>query len=546
MRAGGDGVRGAADPLAGRCGREERTRTVRATEMVLTTTDIARRGPVLFGSRRGVRRTARPASLIVAAATIALGLAAAVPAEAQQTERPDRSKRPAVGPAPELKLPPVERYTLSNGLEVLVMGKRGLPLVQVNLHVRTGSVRDPADRIGLASLTADMLDEGAAGLDALELADRFERLGARFGVGAGAHTSTVSLRVPVARLDAGLGLMADVVLRPDFPESELERLKRERLTAMIRRHDEPNSIASALFRRVLFGESHPYGRIADEASLRATTLEDIRGFYSRYYRPGNATVIVVGDIDAASARAAIERALGAGGGGRVERARLEPAEQVRGRVVYVVDKPGSAQSVIQIGRIGIARDSKDYYAVLVMNTILGGSFTSRLNQNLREDKGYTYGAGSYFDAGPIPGAFVASAAVQTDATGPALREFMKELRAIREGVTDEEVAGARNYLAMRYPAGFQSVADIASQLAEVVQYGLPVDELNQFTRRVLAVTRQDVERVARTYIDPENLVIVVVGDRARIEAQIRAENLGEIRFLEVKDVFGEPPTSTEE
>lgn len=523
-------------------GGVERMRSARAMEMETTTIDVAARRPLLAATVRpfpGLR--AKP---LLTAVTLLLGLAAAAPVEAQQ--RPDRSKPPAVGPTPELKLPPVQRMTLPNGLELLVMEKRGLPLVQVNLHVRAGSVREPADRIGLASLAVDMLDEGAAGLDALTLADRFERLGARFGVGAGAHTSTVSLRVAVPRLEEALGLMADVVLRPDFPESELERLKRERLTAMIRRHDEPASIASALFRRVLFGEAHPYGRIADEASLRATTLDDVRGFYARYFRPGNATVIVVGDIDAATARAAIERAFGAWQGGPVEQERVEEANQVRGRVIYVVDKPGAAQSVIQIGRIGISRRSEDYYAVLVMNTILGGSFTSRLNQNLREDKGYTYGASSYFDAGHIPGAFVASAAVQTDATGPSLREFMKELRAIREGVTDEEVDGAKNYLAMRFPADFQSVAGTAGELADVVEFGLPVDDLEQYMRRVLSVTRQDVERVARTYIDPENLAIVVVGDRARIEEQIRAENLGEIRFLEVKDVFGEPPTALED
>ncbi len=539
-------------------GGVQRTRTARA--MMMTTNPIANRQSTTSRRRlpgssadrrkfrgleagRADRRGRGGARPLLTAVMLFLGLLAALPLEAQS---PDRSKPPPVGPAPDLELPPVERLTLSNGLEVLVMEKRGLPLVQVNLHVRAGSVREEAGRLGLADLTADMLDEGAAGLDALALADRFERLGARFGIGTDAHLSTVSLRVPVARLDEALGLIADVVLRPNFPEAELERLKRERLTAMIRRHDEPGRIAGALFDRTLFGEAHPYGRLADEASLRAITTADVRDFHARYYRPGNATLIVVGDIDAAGARAALERAFGGWTGGAVEQEKVAPAGQVEGRVVYLVDKPGSAQSVILIGRIGIARHSGDYYPVLVMNTILGGSFTSRLNQNLREDKGYTYGASSTFDARPVPGAFVAAASVQTDATGPALREFMKELRGIREGVTDDEVQRARNYLAMRFPAGFQSVAGIAQQLADVVQFGLPADDFNHFTDRVLAVTRQDVERVARKYIDPENLVIVVVGDRARIEAQVRAEELGEIRFLEVTDVFGEPPAATED
>ena len=502
--------------------------------------EVFQSGASAHGSRRARRVRA---GVCAAAAFLVMGATGASPLHGQM---PDRSQRPGVGPVPDLELPPVERFTLQNGLDVLVMEKRDLPLVQVNLHVRAGTVDDPADRLGLADLTADMLDEGAAGRGALELADELEYLGARFGVGAGTHLSTVSLRVPVARLDAALGLMADVIVRPDFPAAELDRLRQDRVTYLIRRHDEPNLIASALFQRTLYGADHPYGRggVGTAETLAAITTDDLRAFHRAHYRPDNATLVVVGDVDAAGIRGRLEAVFGewrANGEGAAP-ARVEPARQVQGRTVYLVDVPGAAQSVIQIGRIGVDRRSDDYYALQVMNTILGGSFTSRLNQNLREDKGYTYGARSSFDFSPVPGPFVAGAAVQTDATAPALVEFMKELEAIREPIPEEEVALARNFLAMRYPAGFQSVAGIAGRLADVIQYGLPADYFNEYTDRVLAVTREDVERVARRYIDPENVVIVIVGDRSAVEDEVRALGLGELRVLEVTDVLGPVPT----
>jgi zinc protease len=221
--------------------------------------------------------------------------------------------------------------------------------------------------------------------------------------------------------------------------------------------------------------------------------------------------------------------------------RVTDAGQVTGRVVYIVDKPGSAQSVVRLGRIGVPRSTQDYYALEVMNVILGGSFTSRLNQNLREDKGYAYGASSGFGYLPAAGPWFASSAVQTQSTGPALAEFMNELRGMHQTMPADEVERARNFLAMRYPAGFQSVAAIAGRLADIVQYGLPIDYFNRYVDSVLAVTPADVERVARRYIDPENVAIFVVGDRQVIEQQVRDQNLGPIRFLSVTDVLGPMP-----
>lgn len=456
---------------------------------------------------------------------------------------PDRSTRPAVGRAPAVALPPLREFTLANGLDVLLMEKRDLPLVQLNLILDAGGVRDDAERAGLASLTAAMLDEGAAGMSALEIADALERLGARFAIGADAHAATVSLRAPSPLLEEAVAVMADVVLRPDFPQADLERLRLERLTSLLRRHDEPNAIAGVLYDETLFGAAHPYGRsgIGTERSLRALTRDDLRDFHQRHYSPASATAIVVGDIDEAGARALLERAFGAWSRRGVPGADVPAPVQVQGRVVYLVDKPGAAQSVVRLGRIGVPRSTRDYYALQVMNVILGGSFTSRLNQNLREDKGYAYGAGSGFNYMPATGSWFASSSVQTHSTGPALAEFMSELRRMHEPIPEEEVERARNFLAMRYPAGFQSVADIAGRLGEVARYSLPRDYFNRFVPEVLAVTRADVERVAREYIDPDNVAIFVVGDRDVIEQQVRDQDLGEIVFLEVTEVLGPVP-----
>jgi zinc protease len=456
---------------------------------------------------------------------------------------PDRSARPAVGEAPDVVLPSLQEFTLSNGLRVLLMEKRDIPLVQINLLVGAGTSRDDNAAPGVASMTAAMLDEGAAGRSALDIADAFEMLGARFGVGAGTHASSMSLRVPSPRLAEALAIAADVMLRPDFPDTELDRLRAERLTGLVRRYDEPNAIAAALFSQTLYGTAHPYGREdgGTVASLRAMTTADLRSFHERFYRPNNVTAIVVGDIDRAQAERLLGSAFGSWPRADVPAQTIADASQVRGRMIHLVDKPGAAQSIVRLGRIGVPRSTADYYALEVMNVILGGSFTSRLNQNLREDKGYSYGASSGFAWLPSAGPWSASAAVQTQSTGPAIAEFMNELRGMHEPIPAEEIDRAKNFLAMRYPSGFQSVAGIAGRLGDLVQFDLPSDYFNRYVDNVLGVSASDVQRVAREYIDPDNVTIFVVGDRQVIEQQVRDLGLGDIRFLEVTDVFGPMP-----
>jgi predicted Zn-dependent peptidase len=474
---------------------------------------------------------------ITAAVTLLAAAAGLLSAQA-----PDRSRPPEPGPAPTLTLPPITRTTLPNGLSVIHMAKHDVPLVQVNVVVRAGQVHDPADRPGLASMTAAMLDEGAGSRDALALADAVDYLGASLSVGGGAHETTVALHVPVAQLDPALELLADVVLRPRFDGEELERQRRQRLTSMAQWHDEPRAIAAAAYGAALYGAAHPYGRMATgtPASVGAMAVADLQAFHRARFVPNNAAVIVVGDVSLDDIRPRLERLFGGWSRGAVpDVAAPDPPRATRR--VLLVDKPGAAQSEIQIGLVGVPRSTPDYYALVVMNTILGGSFSSRLNQTLREEKQYTYGARSSFAFGLLPGPFTASASVQTAVTDSALVEFIRELNGIRQQVPEDELARARNYVALRFPGGFQAVSQIAGRLEDLYLYDLPTDYFNGYVQGVLAVTRADVQRVARRYVTPDRMSIVVVGDRSQVEAGIRALRLGTLDVKSIVDVLGPVP-----
>ncbi len=466
---------------------------------------------------------------------------------ALHAQKPDRSKPPELGPPPTLKLSPIQHLKLANGLPVVLLEKHQVPLVQINLLVKAGTAMDPASQRGLASMTAAMMEEGAGNRNALQFADAVDFLGATISAGAGMHTTTVSLFTPLSKLDSALALFADAALQPMFPAEELERNRIERLTTLLQWHDEPRMIASTLFSKTLFGMNHPYGppTMGDEKTIRGFKAENLRQFYNAYFRPNNATLIVVGDVTPSTLMPKLEALFGGWKSDDVPSPRnWQTATQVESRKIYLVDKPGAAQSAIRIGRIGVARSTEDYYSIVVMNTILGGSFTSRLNNNLREQHGYAYGANSRFNFLPFPGSFIAASDVQTGVTDKALTEFMKELTNI-PNISDEELTRAKNYVALSYPSDFQSVGAIAGRLGDLVIYNLADDYFNNYTQRILAVTKDDVVRVAKKYIDPQKIAIVVVGDRKKIEKGIADLKLGPIENLSIEDVLGKKPVVSE-
>jgi predicted Zn-dependent peptidase len=460
-----------------------------------------------------------------------------------QEKKPDRTKPPRPGAPPSFSTAPVKHDTLSNGIPVLLFEKHDVPIVQINVLVNAGYICDPAGKTGLASMTAAMMMEGAGQRGALELADAVDHLGARLSVAADHHVTGIRLHVPVARLDSALALMGDVLLRPTFPAQELERKKRERLTTLLQWRDEPTALVSVQFDRALYGESHPYGVITQgtEQTIRGMSAEDLRRFHAAWFVANAAKIVVAGDVQPGALHEKLERIFGKWQRGQLPAVTPGPIAQVAGRTIILVDKPGAPQTQIRIGRIGVPRTSADYHALIVMNTLLGGSFTSRLNQNLREKHGYTYGASSHFMFRPLAGPFIAASGVQTAVTDKALTEFMKELTGIRTPVTAEEAERARNYVALGFPSDFQSVAQIAGQLEELAQYGLPDDTFNTFVGKILAVTAADMERVAKATIDPEKIVIVLVGDRAQIEKAVAGLNLGPITNLTIDDVLGKAP-----
>ncbi len=459
-----------------------------------------------------------------------------------RAQKPERSKPPELGPAPSLTLPKIQHLKLSNGLHVVLMEKHQVPLVQINLIVKAGTANDPAGTRGLASIAAAMMEEGAGNRNALQFSDAVDFLGANISVTAGMHTTTVSLFTPLSKLDSALALFGDVVMRPMFPSEELERNRIERLTTLLQWHDEARVIGGNLFNTTVFGTSHPYGppTTGDEKAIRGFTIEDVKKFYTTYFKPNNATLVVVGDGTPQTFLPKLDALLGSWRSGELPQTTWRDAAQVESRKISLVDKPGAAQSIIRIGRIGAARSTEDYFAITVMNTILGGSFTSRLNSNLREQHGYAYGAGSHFNLLPLPGAFTASSDVQTDVTDKALTEFFKELTNIAN-VSDEDLTRAKNYVALSYPSDFQSVGAIAEKLSELVIYKLPDDYFNSFTQKILAVTKDDVVRVAKKYVVPEKMAVIVVGDRKKIEKGIADLKLGVIQNLTIEDVLGKPP-----
>jgi predicted Zn-dependent peptidase len=467
-------------------------------------------------------------------------LALAAPLGAQATF--DRTKPPALPKPAELTVPTVKHLSLPNGIKVNVVEHHELPLVQLVLVV-SGGARLDGPRPGMATFLANMLDEGAGTRNALELQSELAFLGAQLQTAADWDRTIVSLKVPVRTLEPALDLMADVVRRPTFSSAEVRRQRGLRLTNILQRKDQPNTLANLAFSASLYPTGHPYHNPTggDSASTAKLDSMTVRGLYDEYIRPEQTTIYAVGDMSADQLRAALATRFGDWRARRlpVTMPPMPPASPAlgKGRRIILVDKPNAAQSVIVIGAPGFDRKSPDYAAVQVMNSILGGLFTSRLNFNLRETKGYTYGAGSGFSFRLAPGPFTADAAVRTDVTDSSLVEFFRELRKMRETVvTDEELAKAKATLELSIPDALETTSQIAARMAALGVFGLTLEDERDFARKVRAVTKADVQRVARQYVPEDRVLVTVVGDLAKVRPGIEALKLGDVSVMEVAQV----------
>jgi zinc protease len=462
----------------------------------------------------------------------------------------DRSRMPEAGPSPEARFPAFERSRLSNGLEVVVASHPAVPVVSFQLVVDAGYAADPPGGAGTAKLAAGLLPEGTRRRGAVEISDALRELGATLSTRSSLDSTTVAFSALRARLDPSLELLAEVLLDPAFPEAEFDRQRKLQLAAIDRESSEPSAMANRVLPRLVYGDGHAYANpltgSGTRASVSALRREDAERWYRTWFRPGNAVLVVVGDTTPAEILPRLERLLGPWKGGEVPRKSLAAVELPPGERVFVVDRPGAAQSVILAGEAAPPRANPDEIAQGVANWILGGQFTSRINMNLREDKHWSYGARSALLDARGPRLFFVSAPVQSDKTREAIEEIRKELRGIRgdRPASAAEVADARSALTLALPGRWETGGAVASSIAEVVTFGLGDRYWDAYAAKVKGLTPDDVARAAR-FLDPERMTWVVVGDRARIEPELRKLGLGDPVLLDPdgNPVAASPPAA---
>jgi zinc protease len=460
----------------------------------------------------------------------------------EQSDRPkvteaDRTKTPGLGDKRTFEPPTFSTQKVSNGLTVVVSERHELPKVAAGLMLKTGATADPATKSGVAWMTAEMLDEGTTSRSALQIQADLDRLGSSLHTSAGSESSEVSLETLKKNLKPTLEIMADLILHPTFPEEELERQRKRRLDSILQERSNPPAIASKVFRFALFGEKHPLGRETDgnEASIKALSRADLQEFYQEYWKPNNAALIFSGDVNLEEAVRLAEEVLGSWRSSKVPDTDVPSIDPPTGTQVYLVDRQDAAQSQIRIGSVGPRRRVDDYYAIELMNAVLGGAFTSRLNLNLREEKGYTYGAFSGFSYGRQIGFWTGRAAVQTKFTKESLAEFEKEFNGIREKkpITSGELEIAKANLTRGFAQRFETLERLIQHVDEIFSYDLPSEEISRYPSEIEKVTLEQARAAARKYISVSGSIIVIVGDLSKIEKGIRELNLGTVTVIDV-------------
>jgi len=432
-----------------------------------------------------------------------------------------RRQPPAPLPERALNLPLPEESSLPNGLRVVFVEQRRLPLVSFRLAFRVGDASDPAELPGLTDVMTDMLVEGTESRTSRQIAEEVARYGATLTAGASSDYLTVAASSLSAYADRVLELLADVTLRPTFPESELMLAKANAQQNLIAQRAQPSFLASEAVARVLFGQ-HPYAVVASTPeSIEALTRDSLQRHHRALLVPNNATLFVAGDVNREDVLAHAEELFGEWQPGEVPEPEFPAPPERTERIAYMVDRPGSAQTNILVANTSVTRTDPDYFAVLVMHTILGGNASARLFMNLREEKGYTYGAYTQFDARRHAGSFRATTEVRGEVTGVSLKEIFYELARIRdEDVSDKELTDAKTYLTGIFPIRLETQEGLVDQLVQIRMHGLPDDYLLTYRENIQRVTKEDVRRVAVRYVTPDRAAVIVVGDKAQIREQI--------------------------
>jgi zinc protease len=456
---------------------------------------------------------------------------------APQIQGLDRSRVPAAGKRVEFSPEVPRSMQLANGLRVVLAERHEIPKVSMALVVDAGASADPGTLPGTAWMTAAMLDEGTSKRSALEIQKELDRLGSVLQTYAETEISRISVESLRKNMKPSLALMAEIALQPAFPAEELERQRKRRLDSILQERHNPTAIARKIFRSSLFGPEHPLGRgtAGNEESIQALHVEGLQDFYRSYWHAGHATLVLVGDLKQDEALEMAEEFFGAWQRGESSPAKIPSFSHPAAVRLSLIDRPDAPQSQIRLGGLGPGRSTGDYYAIELMNSIFGGAFSSRLNLNLREDKGYTYGAFSHFAFGRELGLWVCGTAVETRHSQAALGEILRELTLIRgeKPVTEEELETARTNLIQGYSQRFETQERLADQITEMLAFGLPLETMSQYVARVEQVTLGEVQNAVSRHLDPERLTGVMVGDLKVFEEALRGLNLGEIHRRDV-------------
>jgi zinc protease len=461
--------------------------------------------------------------------------------EVGATGAPSAPPRPEAGAVRPYHFPAFQTRILPNGLRVLVAPVHAHPVVTVLAVVEAGATRDPVGKHGLAVLTGRALAEGTQHMSALELAERVESLGTVLDTGADWDSSIVQLTALTERAGDAFAVLAEVLRAPSFPEAEMQRLAEERLSDLTQIRAEPRGLADVALNRLLYASSSRFARLAggDERSIPAITREDIAKFHAEHFVPDATALLVVGDCTVENAVAMATQHLGDWQGAFVETSAPDASRRFADRRIHLVAKPDAQQTELRLGHVAVPRSHPDYFPLVVMNAILGGLFSSRLNMNLREKHGYTYGAHSAFDWRRAASPFEVSSAVQTDKCADAVRESLAEIERMRtEVVSNEELSLAVSYLDGVFPIRFETTAAIAGGLANVEIFRLPSNYFDTYRARVRAVSAEDVLRVAKTHLDPEQLQIVVVGPPEVLLGPLQALAIGPVTVHAPGDELG--------
>jgi zinc protease len=449
-----------------------------------------------------------------------------------------RAKRPKAGPEPKLALPKAESFTLANGLTVIYHRNPSLPLVAAELVIKSGSMNNPRGKAGLAAFTTKLLEEGSQSRNALQIADEVAQLGASLETGSIQLASFIKISALKNNFHKALDIVADIAQHPAFPTAEIERQRASRLGELAQERENPAAVSNRVSRLVLFGEQHPsaFTPLGTEESLKSFSQQDVQNFWQNNFLPNNSALIVSGDISTDELKKMVEAGFGkwkAGAPVKEVVASMQPSDAK----LVLVDKPGAPQTALSVVALGPHRKSGDYEAVQVMNAALGGLFTSRITVNLREDKGYTYGTHANFTYGRNFGNYALTGGIRTDVTAPAVSEILKEFKGmIAKPMPAVELQGAKNSQVLTLPATFASNAAISDSLASLYIYDLGLDHFNGLPKRFASVTAAKTQKAAAQYLQPNKLIVVAVGDKAKIAGELAKLKLGK---TEERDVVGQ-------